>query len=70
MLLIAFAALAVLWIAVAAIVAGLCASAAGGDRALVGVAVADAGYTLPRRSTWRPVRTSSLRSCHRDQLAT
>jgi hypothetical protein len=34
MLLIALAALAVLWIGVAAVVAGLCASAASGDRLL------------------------------------
>jgi hypothetical protein len=66
MLLIALAALVVVWIAVAAVVAGVCASAASGDRLLAG----GGGYTLPRRSTWRTVRSSSLRSSQSDQLAT
>jgi|tagenome__1003787_1003787.scaffolds.fasta_scaffold15798091_1 hypothetical protein len=65
MLLIALAALAVLWAGAAAVVLGLCASAAQGDRVATG-----ASYTLPRRSTWRTVRRSSLRSAHSDQLAT
>jgi hypothetical protein len=71
MLLIGLAALAVLWTAVAALVAGLCASAAAGDRAMLrregGRA---ASYTLPRLRTWRTVRSSSFRSAQSDQLAT
>jgi hypothetical protein len=62
-MLIAAAVLGVVWIGVIAVVAGLCASAAHGDRAL-------ASYTLPRRATWRTVRSSSFRSAQSDQLAT
>ena len=67
MLLIAVLALAIGWAAVAAVVVGLCVSAASGDRAL---RPSKARYTLPRRSTWRAVRSSSFRSCQSDQLAT
>jgi hypothetical protein len=70
MLLIALAGLALVWTVVAAVVVGLCVSAANGDRVLLGSQGASAGYTLPRRSTWRAVRSSSLRSCQSDQLAT
>ena len=59
---VALAMLMVAWLIVAAVVAGLCASAAAGDRALL--------QTLPRRRTWRAVRSRSLRSSHSDQLAT
>jgi hypothetical protein len=70
-MLIAAAALAVLWTGVAAVVVGLCASAARGDRALAAtVAKPVPSYTLPRRATWRTVRSSSFRSAHSDQLAT
>ena len=48
----------VVWAAVVAVVAGVCASAAAGDQ------------TLPRRSTCRTVRSRSFRSSHSDQLAT
>ena len=51
------------WIVVATTIAGVCASAAAGDRAL-------RFYTLPRPSTWRTVRSKSLRSSQSDQLAT
>jgi hypothetical protein len=71
MLLIALATVAVAWAAVTAMVVGVCASAASGDRTLLGAtALRRAGYTLPRRSTWRTVRISSFRSCQSDQLAT
>jgi hypothetical protein len=69
MVVIVVAGVALVWTAVAAVIGGLCASAARGDRALVAGAP-EPRYTLPRRSTWRAVRTSSLRSCQRDQLAT
>jgi hypothetical protein len=59
---IAIAMLMAAWLIVAAVVVGLCASAAAGDRALL--------QTLPRRRTWRAVRSRSLRSSHSDQLAT
>ena len=64
MIFVALAAVVVAWFAVAAVVAGVCASAAAGDRALL------RRQTLPRRSTWRAVRSSSLRSSQSDQLAT
>ena len=71
MLVIALAALALLWVGVIAVVLGLCASAAHGDRVQRGNRSAvGLGYTLPRRATWRTVRSSSLRSAHSDQLAT
>jgi hypothetical protein len=70
-MLITAAVFAVLWIGVTAVVVGLCASAARGDRALArAVAKPVASYTLPRRATWRTVRSSSFRSAHSDQLAT
>ena len=69
MLWIALVALAIVWTAIATVVLGLCASAASGDRALRARG-SEPSYTLPRRSTWRPVRTRSFRSCQRDQLAT
>jgi hypothetical protein len=70
-MLIAAAVLVVLWIGVIAVVVGLCASAARGDRVLArAVAKPVASYTLPRRATWRAVRSSSFRSTHSDQLAT
>lgn len=62
MIFLALTILLVAWLAVAATVAGVCASAAAGDRALL--------QTLPRRRTWRAVRSRSLRSSHSDQLAT
>jgi hypothetical protein len=58
--------LGALWCVVVACVLGLCASAARGDRALRG----GAAQTLPRRSTCRTVRMSSLMSAQSDQLAT
>ena len=64
MIFLALTILLITWIAVAATVAGVCASAAAGDRAL------RARYTLPRPSTWRTVRSKSLRSSQSDQLAT
>ena len=65
MLLMALIGLAVLWTLAAVVVAGVCASAARGDAAL------RAGrQTLPRRSTWRTVRSSSFTSSQSDQLAT
>ena len=62
MILVALATLAITWTAVAAVMAGVCASAAAGDRAL--------RQTLPRRSTCRTVRSRSFRSSQSDQLAT
>ena len=63
MILLTLTVLLITWIAVAATVAGVCASAAAGDRAL-------RAYTLPRPSTWRTVRSKSFRSSQSDQLAT
>ena len=71
MLVIALAALALLWVGVIAVVLGLCASAARGDSVQRGArSAAGLGYTLPRRATWRTVRSSSLRSAQSDQPAT
>lgn len=63
MIFLALAILLIAWFAVAAAVAGVCASAAAGDRALL-------SQTLPRPRTWRTVRSRSLRSSQSDQLAT
>ena len=56
------------WVAVIAVVVGLCVDAARGDRALAGPA-ADA-QMFPLRSTCLPVRTRIFRSSQSDQPAT
>jgi hypothetical protein len=61
MLLIVIAIIAAVWALVAAVVVGLCVSAARGDRAL---------QTLPRRATWRTVCSNSFTSAQSDQFAT
>jgi hypothetical protein len=68
MLLLSLTTIVLAWLAIAVAVAGLCAAAARGDRALRR-ARRDA-QTFPLRSTCRPVRRSTFRSSHSDQLAT
>lgn len=66
------------WLVAVAVVVAVCISAARADRAMVrrpalqavSTARLSEVYTLPRRATWRTVRSSSLRSAHSDQLAT
>ena len=64
MLLTLAGALAIAWLVVVAVVVGLCVDAARSDRERA------SAQTLPLRSTWRTVRSSSLRSAHSDQFAT
>jgi hypothetical protein len=54
-----------LWVAVATVFIAACVCAGRADRLVRG-----GGQTLPLRSTWRTVRSSTLRSPHSDQLAT
>jgi hypothetical protein len=82
MLLILLCALAAAWAGIILVVAAACASAARGDRALFAVHAlarprpnracggASEPQTLPPRSTWRTVRSSTLMSSQSDQLAT
>jgi hypothetical protein len=66
-LLLSLTALAIAWLAVIAVIVGMCAQAARGDRALHGQRQAQ---TFRLRSTWRPVRTRIFRSSQSDQPAT
>lgn len=66
-LLLSLTALAIAWLAVIAVVVGMCAESARGDRALQGRLDAQ---TFRLRSTWRPVRTRIFRSSQSDQPAT
>ena len=68
MLLLALITIVLAWLAVAVVFAGLCVSAARGDRALRQARLA--AQTFPLRSTCRPVRRRTFRSSHSDQLAT